>query len=136
MRHLLISRPSTVLQPAWWCRLTVHSRHPGDTRATTVTHLAHEPSSALIWLRTQLRVVLHLMSPDDARAAFRWLDHGQALALLTLRAGDPLSLSGRSGAVRVELTAHPVLPLPRPTACAYRAATPRAGVDPGHRTHR
>lgn len=135
-RSVLLSRPPTVLQPAWWCRITIEPRHPARARDSALTHLTHEPAATLVSLRTQLRVLLHLMNPEDTRTAFRWLDQDQPWALLSLRAGDPVYFTGRSDTIDVRLTAHPVLPLPRATPaapCGYGAATPETAWIPDTR---
>ncbi|GAB2920262.1 hypothetical protein [Streptomyces mayteni] len=103
-----VTRPLAVTR-RWRCQIIAGSH--GQT-ARGWYFMASTPHSALVWLRVELRVLLHVFDAKGVQRALDWLELGQWEAIAHLRAGQQHIVEVRSDQVMVEWSARPVLLLP------------------------
>lgn len=85
--------------------------HDGE-RARRRTYRAERPERALIWMRSEVRMLLSGFGAQEQDRACRWLDHGQWEAIHRLRAGESYAFSVSVGTTRFTWSARSVLFLP------------------------
>ncbi|MGX9889024.1 hypothetical protein [Streptomyces sp. NPDC002276] len=69
-------------------------------------------------MRLSVRALVSALDPEDQDHALHWLDHGQWMAVLRLKAAEPGTFTARAGESQVEWSARPVAFLLVRRACA------------------
>ncbi len=89
----LLDRSKALAQSTWRCEFPVHSGRGNGIQARR----ADTAEQALVWMRLSVRALISALDPEDQDGAFRWLDHGQWMTIMRLKAGAPYTFTARAG---------------------------------------